>query len=105
MVFSELSLPQRKITRRDFDSLVFLTSSPPKKKKKIFKKTPANVEFPLWYSRLRVRLRLLQRCGFTSQPSIVGKRIQHCHSCGLGCSWYLDLGPGLRTSVGRGCSH
>lgn len=46
MVFSELSLPQRKITRRDFDSLVFLTSSPPKKKKKSLKKP-----LQMWNSR------------------------------------------------------
>ena len=36
-----------------------------------------------------------QRCGFDLQPGVVGKRVWHCRSCGVGHSGSLDSIPAL----------
>ena len=43
-------------------------------------------ELPLLVQWVKNPLGPLQMCGFNPWPSAVDKRIQHCYSCGEGCS-------------------
>ena len=59
-------------------------------------------EILLWRSGLMVQLvsvvALVQ-----SLAQCSGLRSQHCHSCGIGCSYSSDLIPGLGTPICLGC--
>ena len=64
-------------------------------------------EFLLRHSGLRIRLqwlRSLRRYQFDPQPCAVSERIQHCHSCRVGCSCSSDSTPGPGTSICPGCA-
>ena len=60
------------------------------------------MEFPLWHSGLMIQL-ISVEAPVQSPAWHSELRIQHCCSCGVGCSSGLDLIPDLGTFVSHGC--